>query len=230
MADKQDNAKKDVAAEIETAVSRLEMWLEKYQKQIWIALAGIVVIAAVVFLVNRYYIQPRDVEAQDQMQMGQQLFATDSFQAALDGDSADFIGFAAIADEYSGTASGNLANYYAAVCCFHLGKYQEAIDFANDFDDEGSINPSVIIMGVIGDSYCELGDLDNALKYYKKAYEKDNIALSSIYLRKAGNVLETQGKTDEAIQLYKTIKSKYPQSPESQEADKWIERAAVSKK
>lgn len=229
MADKQGNAQKDVAAEIESAVSRLEMWLEKYQKQIWIGLGVVVAIAALVFFVNRYYLEPRSVEAQDQMQLGQELFAADNFQAALDGDSVDFMGFAAIADEYSGTPSGNLANYYAAICCFKLGRYDEAIEFAADFDAEGSVNPSVVINGVIGDSYCELGDLDNALKFYEKASESENIALSSIYLRKAGNVLETQGKADDAIQLYQTIKTKYPQSPESQDADKWIERASLRK-
>ncbi len=229
MAEIKQNSQNDVAAGVEAAVSRLEMWLQKYQKQLWIGLAIVVAIAALVFLVSKFYVQPNNVEAQDQMAMGQTLLFQDQYKQALEGDSADYIGFAAIADEYSMTASGNLANYYAAVCNLQMGKYEEAIEYAEEFNPKGSVNPTVLKYGILGDCYCELNDLDKALKNYKKAYETENKALAPIYLRKAGNVLEVQKKGEDAVKLYQEIKTKYPNSPESQEADKWIVRAQSAK-
>jgi hypothetical protein len=41
-----------------------------------------------------------------------------------------------IADEYSGTDAGNLANYYAGMAYLNTGKYNEAIDYLNKFKSD----------------------------------------------------------------------------------------------
>ena len=48
-------------------------------------------------------------------------FQNNNYDLALNGD-GQFSGFLTIADSYSSTKSGNLANYYAAICLMNLGK------------------------------------------------------------------------------------------------------------
>lgn len=61
-----------------------------------------------------------------------------------------------------------------------------------------------------------------------KAEDDANNSLSPIFLIKAGEVLESQGKKDEALKIYQDIKKKYVNSMlvQSAEIDKYIERAS----
>ena len=43
----------------------------------------------------------------------------------MKGDGAGYVGFTKIADEYSSTDAGNLANLYAGLCYANLGKWQK---------------------------------------------------------------------------------------------------------
>jgi tetratricopeptide (TPR) repeat protein len=68
--------------------------------------------------------------------------------------------------------------------------------------------------------------LDKAVEHRKKAAKMaDNNTLSPIYLIKAGEILESQGKKAEALELYKQVKEKYVNSMQYQTIDKYIERA-----
>ena len=88
----------------------------------------------------------------------------------------------------------------------------------------------------LGDAYAHLNQLDKAVDAFKKAAdmadskaEDDaNNSLSPIFLIKAGEVLESQGKKDEALKIYQDIKKKYVNSMlvQSAEIDKYIERAS----
>ena len=64
-------------------------------------------------------------------------------------------------------------------------------------------------------------------KATKKAAKKaDNSVLSPIYLVQAGEILESQGKADEALKLYEQVRNNYRGSQQGQEIDKYIERAS----
>lgn len=60
-----------------------------------------------------------------------------------------------------------------------------------------------------------------------KADEKTNNSLSPTFLIKAAEILESQNKKDEALEIYNDIKKKYVNSAVSQEIDKYIERATT---
>ena len=64
----------------------------------------------------------------------------------------------------------------------------------------------------------------------KAANEADNNSLSPIYLLQAGEILVKQGKYDDAIQAYTTIKDKYFRSYQAMDIDKYIEQAKLLKK
>ena len=148
----------------------------------------------------------------------------------MNGDSIGYAGFLKVAEEYSGTKAANLAKAYAGICYAKLGKTQEAIDALNGFDaDDQMVAPA--IKGTIGNCYAQLGDLDKAAStLLDAANQADNNTLSPIFLMQAGEILVKQGKYDEAIQAYTTIKDKYFASYQAMNIDKYIEQAKLLKK
>ena len=98
-------------------------------------------------------------------------------------------------------------------------KYLESYDKC---DDE-MITPAAV--GVLGNCYAQLNQLDKATETLLKAAEMaDNNTLTPMYLQQAGEIFESQGNTDKALNCYNEIKNKYPQSMQAVEIDKYIER------
>ena len=82
--------------------------------------------------------------------------------------------------------------------------------------------------GAVGNVYAHLNQLDKAVSLLKKAADAaDNNSLSPTFLIQAGEILESQGKKDEALKLYQTIKDKYFNSMAYQTIDAYIERASA---
>ena len=85
--------------------------------------------------------------------------------------------------------------------------------------------------GAMGNCYAQLGQLDKASSMLLKAAdEADNNTLSPIYLKQAGEILVKQGKYDDAIKAYTSIKDKYFRSYQAMDIDKYIEQAKLLKK
>ena len=76
--------------------------------------------------------------------------------------------FLDIADEYSSTKAGNLANYYAGVCYLQLGQFENAIEYLDEFNSNDEVL-SVVAKGAIGDAFLELNQPEEALEYYTAA-------------------------------------------------------------
>ena len=161
---------------------------------------------------------------------GQEYFEADAFEEALNGDSIGYVGFIKIADQYSGTDAANLAKAYAGLCYAHLGKFDEAVKALENFDgDDQMVAPAM--KGAMGNCYAQLGQLDKASSMLLKAAdEADNNTLSPIYLKQAGEILVKQGKYDDAIKAYTSIKDKYFRSYQAMDIDKYIEQAKLLKK
>ena len=54
-----------------------------------------------------------------------------------------------------------------------------------------------------------------------------NDLTTPIYMQKAASVLETLGDLEEALKIYKQIKTDYPNSTEGRNIDKYIARVEV---
>lgn len=217
-------------------INNREAFFMKYKKAILIAVAAIIVVIAGVFLYISQISGPREEKASTALSKGQTYFNNEMFEQAVKGDGAGFVGFAKLADEYSGTKAGNLANLYAGLCYANLGKWAEAQKSLDAFSTEDDQMISPASQAALGDAYAHLNQLDKAVDAFKKAAdmadskaEDDaNNSLSPIFLIKAGEVLESQGKKDEALKIYQDIKKKYVNSMlvQSAEIDKYIERAS----
>ncbi len=217
-----EEKKPDELQQVEQVLSNSEAFIEKYQKQLLIAVGVLVLIVLSALAVKNFYLAPREAEAENEMAKGQALFAVDSFKVALDGK-GDYIGFKEIVSEYSITPSGNLAAAYTGICYYKLGQYDNAIKYLSKFDGEDNYF-TLSVIGLIGDAYIELGKKEEAVDYFTKAAGKNNDVLSSVYLKKAGITYEALSNPEKALEMYTTIKEEYPRSTEASDIDKYIAR------
>ena len=211
----------------EEVLSRQESFFLKYKKAIIIGVTAIVIIIAGVIVYNTYVAAPREQKASTALAKGQELFANEQYDKALNGDGANFAGFLKVADEFSGTDAANLAKLYAGLSYAKLGKWNEAATWIEKFDGSNDQMISPAALGALGNAYAHLNQLDKAVETLKKAATKaDNNSLSPLFLVQAGEILESQGKQADALELYKQVKNKYFNSYQYQTIDKYIERAS----
>ncbi len=213
----------------EDALTKTELFIENYQKQLTIgALVIVLVVVGFVFF-KKMVIAPKQKEALSQMFVAEKYFERDSFNLALNGDGNN-PGFLDIIDEYKMTKAANLAKYYAGISYLNLGQYEDAIDRLKSFKSD-DLMLSVIAVGAVGDAYMQMGDKETASKYYLEAAHKGKTDfITPIYLIKAGEVLEDLGDLDQALECYQEIKDKYPKSKEGQNIEKYITRVELEKK
>lgn len=216
----------DNLQELESALTKTERFIEENQKPITYAVGAIILLVVAYLSFSKFYMQPRQEEAQSQMFMAESYFEKDSFNLAINGD-GNYLGFLDIIDDYGMTKSANLAKYYTGISYLHLGQYEDALDYLNDFKTKDLLL-GPISEGAKGDARLELGMTDEALKHYEKAYSmNDNELTSPIYMMKAANLLESMDELEDALSLYKEIKQKYPDSAEGQNIEKYISRVEI---
>ncbi|MBB4080485.1 tetratricopeptide (TPR) repeat protein [Lewinella aquimaris] len=198
-------------------------FFERNRKPIIIAVVALIAIVAGALLYQTFIAAPAERNAAEQMQQAQFQFDQDSFSLALTNPGQGYPGFLDIADEYSGTKAGNLANYYAAVSYLNLGKYEAAMDYLQDFDAEGELLPAMKA-GVMGDLHSELGDFSAAIDSYREAVDEagNNYVTGGYYLNKLGLLLRKEGRTEEALAAFRRLKADYSASAEAAQADKYI--------
>jgi len=221
---KKRNKTEDQFAQIEETLSKTEQYIEDNQKSLMIIVGAIVVVIALFIGYQNLYIAPMEKEAQAEMFMAELYFQKDSFNLALNGD-GQYLGFLDIADEYSGTKAGQLANYYAGLSYLNTGDFENAIEYLGDFSSDDIILSS-LALGCIGDAYMELGDTDNALSYYEDAASyTDNEFTTPRYMLKQAMIHEGNGDYADALALYKEIEADYKSSREGNGIEKYIARA-----
>ena len=220
----------DELDKMNNVLSTGEQWIEKNGKKLTFIVLAVILVVAGFLMVKQFYFAPMEEEAQNAMFKGEFYFEQDNFEVALNGNEADFIGFKAIADEYSGTKAGNLANAYAGICAYNLGNNEEALEYLEAYDgNEPLLYPNIIAM--IGNCYANMGDYNKAMKNFTKAAEEaSNPVISPLFLVKAATVAEKTEDYAKAVELYHEIKDKYENSVIGQDIDKYIERAKAQVK
>ena len=221
---KKTNKTEDQFAQVEDALTKTEQYIEDNQKSL-IRIVGVIVgLIALVIGFQNFYLKPLEKDAQIDMYMAELYFQKDSFNLALNGD-GQYLGFIDVVDEYSLTKVGKLANYYAGLCYLHLGEYENAIEYLNDFSSDNSML-STLALGCIGDSFMQLGDTDSALDSYEDAVDNsDNEFTKPIYMLKQAMIHELNGNYDDALDIYNDIKLNYKDSREAYGIERYISRA-----
>ena len=227
MSNKKIQQEPDELQNVEQALSKTEQFIENNRKQLLSGLAVIVVIAIAVVWFFNGYVAPKNVEAADKMAAAVRYFERDSFALALNGDGMNE-GFIEIIDNYGITESSALAAFYAGVCEYKLGNYDEAISYLKKFDAT-SVNMEPAAITLIGDCYVAQGDIKAAVKYFEQAGAIENKLTAPRALNKAGIAYEELGEWAKAEKCYQTIKDVYFDSQLAMEMDKRIERCQANK-
>ena len=231
------NKKENAATNMAETISSSEAFMLKYKKHIAIAVVALIVLVAGFFLYKNYVSAPRQEKASTELAKGQELFGMQQFEQALNGDGATFSGFIKLANDYSSTDAGNLANLYAGLCYANLNKWNEAVKYLDSYSPGNDAMVSPAAIAALGNAYAHVGKIDEAINALKKAADKadsksedgTNNSLSPTFLLQAGQLLESQNKKADALKVYQDIKKKYVNSAivQSQEIDKYIERASL---
>ena len=224
--DDKDSATAEVFSKLDETASKTEDWVAKNQKII----IGLVAAAAILTIgylgYQRFIAAPQEEEAANEMFVAQQNFqkatdgvASDSlYKLSLNGSEGKF-GFLKIADEYSGTDAGNLANYYAGIAYLNTGKYTEAIDYLSKFKSDDIIL-GALAKGAIGDAYSQKNQPKEALENYVKAAESNkNDFTTPRFLLKAGKTSLALGNKADALKYFTDIKENYEATPEAASID-----------
>ena len=221
------NKTEDQFAQIEETLSKTEQFIEENQKSLMTIIGAIVGIVALFSVYQNFYIEPMEKEAQAEMYMAELYFQKDSFNLALNGD-GQYLGFLDIADDYSSTNVGQLANYYAGLSYLHTADYDNAIEYLGDFSSDDIILSS-LALGCIGDAYMELGDTDAALDAYADAVNNSaNDFTAPRYMMKQAMIYTSIGDNNKALDLFKAIQSDYKTSREANGIEKYIARVEKS--
>ncbi|MEL1242005.1 tetratricopeptide repeat protein [Flavobacterium flavipallidum] len=227
--DEKNSTTAEVFSKLDETASKTEDWVAKNQKVI-IGVVGAIALLTVGYLgYQKFIAEPKEDEAASEMFVAQQNFqqavdgvASDSlYKLALNGSEGKF-GFVKIAQEYSGTSAGNLANYYAGLAYLNTGKYDEAIEYLGKFNSTDVVL-SALAKGAIGDAYSEKKQDKEALDYYVKAAESNkNDFTTPRFLLKAGKTALALGQKEDALKYLTDIKENYENTPEAASVDALI--------
>ena len=225
----------EVFSNLDTGASRLEHWIATYQRQIFGIIFGIIIVVLGYLGYQSLILNPKIDEANTEIFQAQDFFEKgladedlrDSlFQNALNGANGKY-GFLDIIDNYGGTPAANLATYSSGMIYLHLGEFELAIDFLEDFDSSDPLL-SPLALGGIGDAFAELEQLSSALNYYQKALSfSDNKITYPRYLRKAGLVALSLGDKKTARSYFTIIKDEFSDGVDAKHIDALLGKASI---
>lgn len=221
--DVSDSTTAEVFNSLDKTASQTETFVAKNQKLI-LGIVGLIAVLAIGYtLYLKFILEPKEVDATNEMYMAQKNFesaangtASDSlYNLALNGAEGK-LGFLKIADDFSGTDAGNLANYYAGMAYLNTGKYDEAISYLEKFSSDDVILKALSI-GAIGDAHSQKNQMKEPLDFYQKAIGVDaNDFTTPRFTLKAGKTALALGNKVDALKYFTEIKEKYETSPEAQ--------------
>ncbi len=221
--------KHESEVEVNDVLVKAETTWKKLQKPVLSIIAAVVIIGGGWVAYQEFVMKPKEEKAAEALYKAEQYFAADSSRLVLNGDGQSK-GVLNVISNFGGTKAANLAHYYAGISYLKLGEFENAVKHLKDFSTDAK-QIQLLAYGCLGDAYSELKKNDEAIAAYKKAaatFEKDENN-SSEYLFRAALLLETTGKTKEALELYKEIKAKYPKTDKGFQADKYIYRLNIEK-
>jgi len=217
----EDSTTAEVFNTLDDSASKVEEFVERNQKYIFILIGIVALFVLGTLAYKNFILKPKQKEAASAIYKAQTYFddalnqSKDSlYVLALNGD-GDAMGMLDIIKEYKGTASANLANYYAGTAYLKLNKYKEAIEHLDAFDSDDEIL-APLAKGNIGNAFAELDQKEDALSYYEEAAQmRDNSYTTPMFLYKAGVTALGLDNNTKALQCFERIDKDYPKSEQA---------------
>ena len=220
----------EVFSTLDESASRSEQWVARNQNYI-LGVIGVIAVAVLGYLGYYQFVQePKNASAANEMLYPNQYF-NEALQSTAEKDSLYLLalngaegkyGYLDIIEEYSGTPSANIATYAAGMAYKELKQYDKAIEYLEKVSADEEITAS-LALGGIGDSFLQLGQTEDALSYYVKAFSQDENELTTPrYLYKAGLAALELGTKEKALGYFQRIKDEFPNSEEARTIDVFI--------
>jgi len=239
---KSQSTTREVFETLDITASKSEQWIERNQKPLFVALALVAVVILGYMGYIKYIQEPKEVEATNELSFPRKYFETalgdkaailqekerDSLLTlGLEGADGKY-GFIDIADTYSGTKAGNLAEYYAGISYLKMRDYKNAITHLGNYSsDDELLAPTSY--GAIGDAFAEINQLNDAFDYYVKAANaQDNEFSTPMFLMKAGKTALDLGKYKQALKYFTRVENEFSTSPSAKDLAYYKNKAQYS--
>ncbi|MDP4264365.1 MAG: tetratricopeptide repeat protein [Bacteroidota bacterium] len=204
-----------------------DIWA-RYSKVISVVFVVVILGVSGYFIYKNYIQKPKEEKAVDVLFKAEEYFRMDSLNLALRGDGQNY-GFLKVIDKYGDTDPGNLACFYAGVCYLKMDDNQNAVKYLKKFST--SSKPlQARTYKLLGDASADLGKSSDAVDYYKKSahvFEEDKARSAEALFMAAYLTDRVLKKPNEAIELYKEIKEKFPSTKEGYDADNYLAQLGV---
>lgn len=209
-------------------VDRAKDFWTRYSRPLMVV-STVIILGAAGYFGYKYLVQePNEKKSVEAVFKAEEYYRMDSLNLALNGDGVNS-GFLKVIDKYGGTKAGNLAHFYAGDIYLKLGDYANAVKHLEDFDTDSKMIQARSYK-LTADAYAGLNKNEDALKLYKKAayhFDEDNVNSPDYLFLAAYYAHKVMNNSKEAIELYKDLKQKYPQSQQGFEADKYLAQLGV---
>lgn len=211
------------AAEHEDVIVRAKDVWERSGKTILLVLGAVVLVVGGIFAYKNLVVGPKEKKASDAVFRAQEYYSQDSLDKALNGD-GQYPGFEKIISQYGGTKAGELAKFYAGSIYLKKGSFDKAVKYLKDFNTDA---PQIKArhFKLLGDAYAEQGKGKDAIDAYKNAastFPEDEASASEALFLAAYLADKVQKNQSQAVELYKEVRAKYPQTQWGYEADKYL--------
>jgi tetratricopeptide (TPR) repeat protein len=217
-------------------VERAKDFWTRYSKPVMIVAVVVILVAGGYIGYKKFYKAPREAKAVDALFQAEVYYrnslmtsnADSLVKLALNGDGVN-PGFLKVIKQYGGTDAAERANLYAGDCYLTLNDNVNAVKYLKKFST-GSKIMQARAYKLLGDAYADQGKNSDALDYYKKAakhFKEDDENSPEYYFLAAYFAEKVMNDKKQAIELYKELKEKYPQTRRGFEADKYLARLGV---
>jgi hypothetical protein len=215
-------------AESEVVVDRAKDMWSQYKRPVTGFLIGIV-LGVGGFLAYKFFVkEPNENKAAEAIFKAEEYYRMDSLSLALKGD-GQFPGFEKVISQYGGTKAGNLARFYAGSILLKQGDSKKAATYLEDFNTDAK-QVQARAYKLLADAYADQGKNKEAFSNYKKAaaaFEADEAFSAEALFLAAYLADRVLNEKKEAVELYKQIKAKFPQTQFGYEADRYLAQNGV---
>ncbi len=199
-----------------------------YRRQLIIAGVAILIVALGAVL---YYNNLRAENERALTELGKvyPLYDEGNYERAINGiPEQNVMGLRDIAANYKRTEAGRIAAFYLANAYYHLGNYDDAYRYFDDFRGSDELLNASALAGKAA-IYEIRGENKQAAELFEQAATRfGKTAVTPENLKHAGRNYFEAGELSRALRIFERIQEEYPESAFSRDVERYIAQIRVS--